>query len=155
MTRDKKSGIRAQLARRGGQNYRCSRGEGLFTERFPELAAIRLLEGTVVDGEVLVWHEGAEAPAPFAKACSGLTEAEIAQVDNAIRKSTIEKFGPVRHVAPTMVFEIGIEGIALSSRHKAGIAVRFPCILRRRDDKAVEEADTLDMLKGLLAAAAP
>ena len=307
----KYDGIRAQLVRRGGQNYLWSRGEDLITERFPELAAVRLPEGTVVDGEVLIWSAGdgpapfadlqkrigrktlsakllAELPAvlvcydlleengvdlravpqherrtllealvqevgqpqlkisplvqaagwkelaalrtesrsrgvegmmlkaaqaqygvgrtkdvgtwwkwkvepysidavliyaqaghgrraslytdytfavwdldpdgerklvPFAKAYSGLTDAEIAVVDNAIRKTTIEKFGPVRSVRPTMVFEIGFEGIALSTRHKAGIAVRFPRILRKRDDKPVEEADTLDTLKGLLAAA--
>jgi DNA ligase-1 len=305
----KYDGIRAQLVRRGGQNYLWSRGEDLITERFPELAALALPEGTVVDGEVLVWL-GAEAPAPFAdlqkrigrktlsskllaelpavllaydvleldgvdlralpqherralletlvtgvakpqlrisplvtadtwedlgklraesrargvegmmlkarnaqygvgrtkdvgtwwkwkidpyaidavliyaqagsgrraslytdytfavwdgegaerklvpfaKAYSGLTDAEIAQVDNAVRKTTVEKFGPVRSVRPTMVFEIGFEGIALSTRHKAGIAVRFPRILRRRDDKTVEQADTLDTLKGLLEA---
>jgi DNA ligase-1 len=308
----KYDGIRAQLVRRSGQNYLWSRGEDLITERFPELAAVRLPEGTVLDGEVLVWGEGdapapfaglqrrigrktlsskllAELPAvlvaydlleldgvdtralpqherrallekvvasaaqpqlrlsplvqaadwdalaalragsrgrgvegmmlkardaqygvgrtkdvgtwwkwkidpysvdavliyaqaghgrraslytdytfalwdeeqgerklvPFAKAYSGLTDAEIAQVDSAIRKTTIEKFGPVRSVRPTMVFEIGFEGIALSSRHKAGIAVRFPRILRRRDDKTVDDADSLDTLKGLLAAAAP
>jgi hypothetical protein len=86
---------------------------------------------------------------PFAKAYSGLTDAEIRQVDNTIRKTTVEKFGPVRSVKPTMVFELGFEGIALSPRHKAGIAVRFPRILRRRDDKPVEQADTLDTLKGL------
>lgn len=306
----KYDGIRAQLVHRGGQNYLWSRGEDLVTERFPELAGIRLPEGTVVDGEVLVWNHEADAPAPFAelqkrigrknltaklladlpavlvaydlleldgvdiralpqherralletqvrqacqrqlrlspqvnaaswdelatlraasrercvegmmlkarnaqygvgrtkdvgtwwkwkidpysvdavlvyaqpghgrraslftdytfavwdgggdgrklvpfaKAYSGLTDAEIAQVDAAIRKTTVERFGPVRHVAPTMVFEIGFEGIALSSRHKAGIAVRFPRILRRRDDKAVEDADTLATLRGLLAA---
>jgi DNA ligase-1 len=309
----KYDGIRAQLVRRGGQNYLWSRGEELITERFPELAALRLPDGTVLDGEVLVWsgEEGpapfaelqrrigrkslsarllAELPAvlvaydlleldgvdlralpqherralletlvtharqpqlkvspllqadgwdqlaamraesrargvegmmlkakdaqygvgrtknvgtwwkwkidpytvdavliyaqaghgrraslytdytfavwdaddtgerrlvPFAKAYSGLTDAEIALVDNAIRKTTIEKFGPVRSVRPTMVFEIGFEGIALSGRHKAGIAVRFPRILRKRDDKTIEEADTLATLKGLLAAAAP
>ena len=307
----KYDGIRAQLVRRGGQNYLWSRGEDLITERFPELAAVRLPEGTVVDGEVLIWSADdgpapfadlqkrigrktlsakllAELPAvlvcydlleengvdlravpqherrtllealvkeagqpqlkisplieaagwdelaamrtesrnrgvegmmlkaaqaqygvgrtkdvgtwwkwkvdpysidavliyaqaghgrraslytdytfavwdtdptgerklvPFAKAYSGLTDAEIAVVDNAIRKTTIEKFGPVRSVRPTMVFEIGFEGIALSTRHKAGIAVRFPRILRKRDDKPVEDADTLDTLKGLLAAA--
>jgi len=319
----KYDGIRAQLVRRGGQNYLWSRGEDLITERFPELAALPLPEGTVIDGEVLIWtdtdtpapfadlqkrigrktlsakllaelpavlvaydlleedgidlravpqherrtllealvrqtgkaqlkispliqaaswHElatirtesrargvegmmvkagGAQygvgrtknvgtwwkwkvdpytidavliyaqaghgrraslytdytfavwdddpdaaalaaappgAPArklvPFAKAYSGLTDAEIAKVDNAIRKTTIEKFGPVRSVKPTMVFEIGFEGIQLSTRHKAGIAVRFPRILRKRDDKAIEDADTLDTLKGLLAASA-
>jgi DNA ligase-1 len=305
----KYDGIRAQLVRRGGQNYLWSRGEELITERFPELAGIALPEGTVVDGEVLIWTGGdspapfadlqkrigrktlsskllAELPAvllaydlleldgvdlralpqherralletlvtgvakpqlrisplvtadtwdglaklreesrarsvegmmlkaknaqygvgrtkdvgtwwkwkidpyavdavliyaqpgsgrraslytdytfavwdgvdgerrlvPFAKAYSGLTDAEIRQVDAVIRKTTVEKFGPVRSVKPTMVFELGFEGIALSPRHKAGIAVRFPRILRRRDDKPVEEADTLDTLKGLLQA---
>jgi DNA ligase-1 len=308
----KYDGIRAQLVRRGGQNYLWSRGEDLITERFPELAALSLPEGTVVDGEVLIWTGGdspapfadlqkrigrktlsnkllAELPAvllaydlleldgvdlralpqherralletlvtgvarpqlrisplvtadtwedlgklrgesrargvegmmlkarnaqygvgrtkdvgtwwkwkidpyavdavliyaqpgsgrraslytdytfavwdgegdarrlvPFAKAYSGLTDAEIRQVDATIRKTTVEKFGPVRSVKPTMVFELGFEGIALSPRHKAGIAVRFPRILRRRDDKPVEEADTLDTLKGLLEAASP
>jgi DNA ligase-1 len=306
----KYDGIRAQLVRRGGQNYLWSRGEDLITERFPELAALRLPEGTVVDGEVLIWNDGMPAPfadlqkrigrktlsakllaelpavlvaydlleeggvdlrdvpqrerrallealvkecgqeqlklsplveaegwehlaeirtesrargvegmmvkarnaqygvgrtknvgtwwkwkidpytidavliyaaaghgrraslytdytfavwdsdedgerklVPFAKAYSGLTDAEIAVVDSAIRKTTVEKFGPVRSVRPTMVFEIGFEGIALSSRHKAGIAVRFPRILRKRDDKTIEDADSLDTLKGLLATA--
>jgi DNA ligase-1 len=308
----KYDGIRAQLVRRGAQNYLWSRGEDLITERFPELAALSLPEGTVVDGEVLIWTSGdapapfadlqkrigrktlsakllAELPAvllaydlleldgvdlrglpqherralletlvtgvakpqlrisplvtadtwddlgklraesrargveglmlkarnaqygvgrtkdvgtwwkwkidpyavdavliyaqpgsgrraslytdytfavwdgegeqrrlvPFAKAYSGLTDAEIRQVDATIRKTTVEKFGPVRSVKPTMVFELGFEGIALSPRHKAGIAVRFPRILRRRDDKPVEEADTLATLKGLLEASGP
>jgi DNA ligase-1 len=309
----KYDGIRAQLVRRAAQNHLWSRGEDLITERFPELAALRLPEGTVLDGEVLIWSaDGTPAPfadlqkrigrktlsarllaelpavlvaydlleldgvdlralpqrerralletlvrdngqdqlklsplvhaadwdqlaairaesrargvegmmlkasdaeygvgrtknvgtwwkwkidpytvdavliyaqaghgrraslytdytfavwdgeagaerklVPFAKAYSGLTDAEIAQVDNAIRKTTIEKFGPVRAVRPTMVFEIGFEGIALSSRHKAGIAVRFPRILRRRDDKSIDDADSLDTLKGLLATAGP
>jgi DNA ligase 1 len=309
----KYDGIRAQLVRRGGRNCLWSRGEDLITERFPELAAIAVPEGTVLDGEVLVWNEAAGAPAPFAdlqkrigrktlsakllaelpavlvcydlleldgvdtralpqherralletqvraaaqpplklsplvhaaswdelaqlrsesrergvegmmlksreaqygvgrtkdvgtwwkwkidpysidavliyaqaghgrraslytdytfavwdhedgvrklvpfaKAYSGLTDAEIAQVDSAVRKTTVEKFGPVRQVVPTMVFEIGFEGIARSPRHKAGIAVRFPRILRRREDKAIEDADTLDTLKRLLAAAGP
>jgi DNA ligase-1 len=306
----KYDGIRAQLVRRGGQTFVWSRGEDLITERFPELAQLRLPEGTVIDGEILVWTpDGAPAPfaelqkrigrknlsarlladlpavlvsydlleregvdlrelpqrerrtlleqvvaeagqealkisplvhaadwqqladirtesrqrgveglmlkaadaqygvgrtrnvgtwwkwkidpytvdavliyaqagsgrraslytdytfavwdgegegrklVPFAKAYSGLTDAEIAQVDNTIRKTTVEKFGPVRSVRPTMVFEIGFEGIALSGRHKAGIAVRFPRILRRRDDKPVEDADSLDTLRNLLAAA--
>jgi DNA ligase-1 len=306
----KYDGIRAQLVRRSAESYVWSRGEDLITERFPEIAAIQVPEGTVIDGEVLVWRDGpapfadlqkrigrktlsakllAELPAvllaydlleldgvdlrslpqherralletlvrdaaqpalqisplvhadswealaatriesrargvegmmlkarkaqygvgrtkdvgtwwkwkvdpysidavliyaqaghgrraslytdytfavwdldeagerklvPFAKAYSGLTDAEIAKVDSAIRKTTIEKFGPVRSVKPTMVFEIGFEGIALSTRHKAGIAVRFPRILRQRLDKTVDDADTLDTLKGLLAAAA-
>lgn len=106
-----------------------------------------------------VWDEDPDSPTgerklvPFAKAYSGLTDAEIARVDQVIRKSTIEKFGPVRSVQPTMVFEIGFEGIAASSRHKAGVAVRFPRILRIRDDKPIAEADTLSSLKALLATA--
>jgi DNA ligase-1 len=92
---------------------------------------------------------------PFAKAYSGLTDAEIRAVDAAIRRTTIEKFGPVRSVTPTMVFEIGFEGISRSPRHKSGIAVRFPRILSMRDDKTVEEADTLDTLKGMLAEPLP
>jgi len=309
----KYDGMRAQLVSRGGANWLWSRGEELITERFPELVSIRLPEGTVIDGEILVWPSGdapapfaalqkrigrktlgakllAELPAvlvaydvleldgvdvrqlpqrerrallealvaqaglpqlrisplvhagswaklaeireesrtrgvegmmlkaggarygvgrtkdvgtwwkwkidpysvdavlvyaqaghgrraslytdytfavwdsngngerqlvPFAKAYSGLTDAEIAQVDNAIRRTTIERFGPVRSVRPTMVFEIGFEGIALSPRHKSGIAVRFPRILRRRDDKSIDDADTLDALRSLLSPPSP
>jgi len=309
----KYDGMRAQLVRREGKNWLWSRGEDLITERFPELAALRLPEGTVLDGEILIWHGGSapapfaelqkrmgrkqvsarllgELPAvmvaydlleqdgrdlralpqaerrrlleqfignlhcgpqlrlsplivadnwaalaeirhqsrergvegmmlkavdarygvgrtkeagawwkwkidpysvdavliyaqsghgrraslytdytfavwdesegerklvPFAKAYSGLSDAEIQQVDQAIRKTTIEKFGPVRSVAPSMVFEIGFEGIASSPRHKSGVAVRFPRILRRREDKRVEEADTLQSLKRLLPEVAP
>jgi len=306
----KYDGMRAQLVSRGGQNFLWSRGEDLITERFPELAVLKLPDGVVIDGEILIWHGGpapapfaalqkrmgrkqvsarllGELPAvlvaydlleyegrdlrelpqserramleqlvaaqqrapqlrlspvivadsweqlaliraesrergvegmmlkardarygvgrtknvgtwwkwkidpysidavliyaqsghgrraslytdytfavweddsegerklvPFAKAYSGLTDAEITQVDQVIRKTTIEKFGPVRSVTPSMVFEIGFEGIASSPRHKSGIAVRFPRILRRREDKSIDEADTLDALKSLLA----
>lgn len=304
----KYDGIRAQLVRRTGQSWLWSRGEDLITDRFPEIATITLPEGTVIDGEILIWktdlpasfadlqkrigrktisakmlaelpavlvaydvleHEGVDIRAtpqssrrailenivshantptlklsplinaddwqtmatiredsrsrvaegmmlkradahygvgrtkdvgvwwkwkidpyavdavliyaqaghgrraslytdytfavwdtdadgkrvlvPFAKAYSGLTDAEIGKVDAAIRKTTVEKFGPVRSVKPTMVFEIGFEGIAKSTRHKAGVAVRFPRILRIRDDKPVEQADTLDVLKDMLA----
>lgn len=87
---------------------------------------------------------------PFAKAYSGLTDAEMARVDAVIRKTTIESFGPVRSVKPTLVFELGFEGIAKSTRHKSGIAVRFPRMLRWREDKPVEEADTLGTLGALL-----
>ena len=87
---------------------------------------------------------------PFAKAYSGLTDAEMREVDAIVRKHTIEKFGPVRSVMPTMVFELGFEGIARSTRHKSGIAVRFPRLLRWRHDKPVEEADTLATLFALL-----
>ncbi len=88
---------------------------------------------------------------PFAKAYSGLTDEEFRMVDAVIRKTTIEKFGPVRSVTPSLVFELGFEGIQKSPRHKSGIAVRFPRMLRLRTDKKVEEADTLEYLQGLLA----
>jgi len=88
----------------------------------------------------------------FAKAYSGLTDEEFARVDRVIRANTLESFGPVRTVRPTMVFELGFEGINRSSRHKSGIAVRFPRMLRIREDKPLHEADTLDTLAALLRA---
>ena len=88
---------------------------------------------------------------PFAKAYSGLTDVEMQKVDAIIRKTTVESFGPVRSVKPTLVFELGFEGIARSSRHKSGIAVRFPRMLRWRLDKPAAEADTLQTLAALLA----
>jgi len=88
---------------------------------------------------------------PFAKAYSGLTDEEMRKVDGIIRKTTVEKFGPVSSVTPSLVFELGFEGIALSKRHKSGIAVRFPRMLRWRQDKSVDEADNLATLQNLLA----
>ncbi|MGJ7545735.1 ATP-dependent DNA ligase [Variovorax sp. LT1R16] len=103
-----------------------------------------------------VWDGPPDAPerklVPFAKAYSGLTDVEMGRVDAVIRKTTIESFGPVRSVKPTLVFELGFEGIARSPRHKSGIAVRFPRMLRWREDKPVAEADTLDTLEALLPA---
>ncbi|MDR5731213.1 ATP-dependent DNA ligase [Caballeronia sp. LZ025] len=103
-----------------------------------------------------VWDEadGVRTLVPFAKAYSGLTDEEMRQVDAIVRKTTVEKFGPVRSLTPTLVFEIGFEGIQASPRHKSGIAVRFPRMLRWRTDKSIEDADTLDLLKGFLNEAA-
>jgi DNA ligase 1 len=81
---------------------------------------------------------------PFAKAYSGLTDAEIRLVDAFIRKNTNERFGPVRVVKPELVFELGFEAIQRSKRHKSGIAVRFPRMLRMRTDKTVKDANTLE-----------
>ncbi|MEJ6982032.1 ATP-dependent DNA ligase [Pedobacter sp. P351] len=86
----------------------------------------------------------------FAKAYSGLTDKEIKQVDAFVKRNTLEKFGPVRTVTPKLVFEIGFEGISRSNRHKSGIALRFPRILRWRQDKKIEEADTIETLKAML-----
>ncbi|MBA3874377.1 MAG: ATP-dependent DNA ligase [Anaerolineae bacterium] len=87
---------------------------------------------------------------PFTKAYSGLTDEEIRKVDQFIKNNTKEKFGPVRTVKPELVFELAFEGIQASSRHKSGIAVRFPRILTWRHDKPMEEADTLDTIRALL-----
>ena len=87
---------------------------------------------------------------PFTKAYSGLDNAEIEKLDRWIRRHTKEKFGPVRSLEPHHVFEIGFEGIAESKRHKSGIAVRFPRILRWRTDKPLKEADTLENAIALL-----
>jgi len=95
-----------------------------------------------------VWSDGELVP--FAKAYSGLTDAELRQVDAFIKAHTKEKFGPVRTVEPRLVFEIAFEGIQPSKRHRSGVAVRFPRITRWRRDKPVSEADTLDQLLGLL-----
>ncbi len=95
----------------------------------------------VWDGENLV---------PFAKAYSGLTDAEMQEVDQIVKKNTREKFGPVRTVKAELVFEIAFEGIQDSPRHKSGIALRFPRILRWRKDKPAREANTLQDLKDLL-----
>ncbi len=94
-----------------------------------------------------VWSEGALVP--FAKAYSGLTDAEIREVDAFVRAHTVEKFGPVRAVTPQLVFELGFEAIQRSTRHKSGIAVRFPRILRWRRDKPIREADSLETIRAL------
>ena len=114
------------------------------------------------EAQAVVEHIAAGRPAEpgalqlvtFAKAYSGLTDVEFAEVDRVIRATTREKFGPVRSVVPSLVFELGFEGLQQSPRHKSGIAVRFPRMLRIRHDKPLHEADTLDTLKTLIAQAA-
>lgn len=95
----------------------------------------------VKDGDKLI---------PFTKAYSGLTDKEFAQIDSFVKRNSIEKFGPVRTVKPELVFEIAFEGIAASNRHKSGVALRFPRMLRWRHDKTVNEINTLDDLKMML-----
>jgi len=94
--------------------------------------------------------EGKKELVTFAKAYSGLTDAEFRRVDDFIKKNTLERFGPVRSVTPQLVFEIGFEGIALSKRHKSGIATRFPRILRWRHDKKIEEANSIEDIKSMI-----
>ncbi|MEO8376644.1 MAG: ATP-dependent DNA ligase, partial [Candidatus Sumerlaeota bacterium] len=95
-----------------------------------------------------VWQDGALVP--VAKAYSGLTDAEIRKVDNWVRKNTLDKFGPVRVVKPELVFELAFEGIQRSSRHKSGLAVRFPRIARWRTDKKPEDADQIERLLAMV-----
>lgn len=100
-----------------------------------------------------LWHtneNGNRELVTFAKAYSGLTDAEFRMVDDYIKKNTLERFGPVRSVTPKLVFEIGFEGISLSGRHKSGVATRFPRILRWRHDKKIEEANTIEDLKSMI-----
>jgi DNA ligase-1 len=94
-----------------------------------------------------LWQD--EQLVPVAKAYSGLDDKEILSLDRWIRAHTLEKFGPVRSVEPHHVFELGFEAVNKSTRHKSGIAVRFPRILRWRHDKPFAEADRLDTLKAL------
>lgn len=95
-----------------------------------------------------VWDGGELVP--FAKAYSGLTDEEIRQVDAFVRSNTLEKFGPVRRVKPELVFELAFEGIQRSTRHRSGIAVRFPRMARWRTDKKAEDADSIETIRALL-----
>lgn len=95
----------------------------------------------VRDGEQLV---------TIAKAYSGLTNAEITEVSRFVTNNAIEKFGPVRTVKPELVFEIAFDGIALSNRHKSGVALRFPRIKRWRRDKTVSDIDSIESVKALI-----
>ncbi|MEN9771008.1 MAG: hypothetical protein RLZZ180_2638 [Pseudomonadota bacterium] len=87
---------------------------------------------------------------PFTKAYSGLSEQELRQVDAHIKRTLVDKFGPVRSVRPSLVFEIAFEGIGASARHKSGVALRFPRIKRLRPDKPVHEVSSLADLLALL-----
>lgn len=104
--------------------------------------------GKFTDFTFALWDNGQLVP--FAKAYSGLTNAEIEDVDRFVRDNTIERFGPVSSVKAELVFELAFENIQLSSRHKSGLAVRFPRIARWRKDKTIEQADSLEHLKMLI-----
>lgn len=105
--------------------------------------------GLFTDYTFAVWNDEGEL-VPFAKAYSGLTDAEIRRVDNFVRRNTKETFGPVRSVTPKLVFELAFENIQKSTRHKSGVAVRFPRILRWREDKTIKDADSLKTIHELL-----
>ncbi len=109
--------------------------------------------GLYTDYGFALWNDERTQLQPFAKAYSGLSDAEIREVDQRIRSTITEQFGPVRQVRPTLVVELGFEGVMRSARHKSSFAVRFPRILRLRPDKPVEEADQVGALRRLLEAA--
>jgi len=105
--------------------------------------------GYFTDYTFAVWNDEGEL-VPFAKAYSGLTDKEIRRVDKFVRENTKETFGPVRSVTPQLVFELAFENIQKSTRHKSGVAVRFPRILRWREDKTIKDADSLKTIHDLL-----
>jgi DNA ligase-1 len=98
-----------------------------------------------------LWHEGRLVT--VAKAYSGLTDAEIVEVDRIVRATTLEKHGPVRICSPTLVFQLAFEGVSRSTRHKSGVAVRFPRIVRWRRDKQPTDAGSLADLVALIESA--
>jgi DNA ligase-1 len=106
--------------------------------------------GLYTDYTFGVWNEKGEL-VTFAKAYSGLTDEEIREVDAFIRRNMMERFGPVRSVKPELVFELAFEDLRPSTRHKSGIAVRFPRILRWRHDKQPQDADSLETIRAMLA----
>ena len=123
-------------------------------DKAPEAAEVLAVCAAIENKESLEQSAARGLPrlVTFAKAYSGLTDEDFKRVDQEIKKSSVEKFGPVRSVVPSLVFELGFEGIALSGRHKSGVAVRFPRMLRIRDDKTLAQANTLADLQALLPA---
>ena len=110
--------------------------------------------GRFTDYTFGIWSAPAGQPRELvtvAKAYSGLDDEEIAELDRWVRRHTLERFGPVRSVEAEHVFEIGFEGMRASKRHKAGLALRFPRILRWRRDKDIESANSLEDARQLLA----
>jgi len=106
--------------------------------------------GLFTDYTFAIWNDD-EKLTPIARAYSGLDDEEMRELDKWIRRNTLERFGPVRAVSPTHVFELAFEGIRESTRHKSGIAVRFPRIARWRRDKKPADADTIETVRDLLA----
>ena len=151
-------GVEGLMIKRRGSPYRTgrTRGEWWKFKADPFTLDVVLVYAQAGSGRranlftdyTFALRDGGEL-VTFAKAYSGLNDAEIARLDRWIRRNTVERFGPARAVRPEQVFEIAFEGIAPSTRHKSGLAVRFPRILRWREDKAPAEADTLERAQAL------
>jgi DNA ligase-1 len=100
------------------------------------------------------WTDGDDGKpelVPVGKAYFGFTDEELIEIDRWVRKNTVESFGPVRAVAPSLVFEVAFDAVQASSRHKSGVAMRFPRIHRIRWDKPADQADRLDTLLAMIA----
>jgi len=99
------------------------------------------------------WREGANGTpelVPVGKSYFGFTDEELKQLDSFVRSNTVDSFGPVRQVEPKLVFEVAFDSVARSTRHKSGVAMRFPRIHRIRWDKPAAEADTLETVKSMI-----
>jgi DNA ligase-1 len=158
-TRSREEGVEGLMLKRWTSPYRVGRKRGDWWKWKIEPYTIDAVliyaqpgsgkrASLLTDYTFAVWHDGELVP--VAKAYSGLTNEEILEVDRWIRRHTLERFGPVRHVTPAQVFELGFEAIARSTRHRSGVAVRFPRMLRWRKDKAASEADTLERLLAMI-----
>lgn len=152
-------GVEGLMLKRLSSNYRVGRKRGDWWKwKVDPLTVDAVLiyaqsghgrrSGLYTDYTFGIWDQ--DKLVPFAKAYSGLTDEEIRQVDRFVRAHTIERFGPVRAVKPELVFEIAFEDIRESTRHKSGLAVRFPRILQRRTDKKMDEADSIETVRSLL-----
>jgi len=152
-------GVEGLMLKRGDSSYQPGRPTGLWwklkVQPYTMDAVLIAAEpghgrraGLLTDYTFGVWDDNALVP--IAKAYSGLTDAEIAEVDRFARQHTLARHGPVCLLEPLRVFEIGFEAIQPSPRHKSGLAVRFPRILRIRSDKKPAEADTLQSMRALL-----
>lgn len=153
-------GVEGFMLKRAESTYQVGRPRGLWWKWKVEpltLDAVMIYAqqghgrraGLHTDYTFGVWK--GEELVPVAKAYTGLTDAEIRRLDRWIRRNTRERFGPVRSVEPEQVFELAFDGIRSSSRHKSGVALRFPRMARWRTDKPAREADTLEQVRGLLA----
>jgi DNA ligase-1 len=155
----RRRGVEGLMLKRRSSSYGVGRRRGDWWKwKVPPLTADAVLiyaqlghgrrSGIHTDYTFGVWD--GDRLVPFAKAYSGLNNAEIEEVDRFIRRHTLERYGPVRAVRPELVFEIAFDGIRPSGRHKSGVAVRFPRIARWRKDKTALEADRLETVKALL-----
>lgn len=157
--RSRERGVEGFMLKRLGSTYRVGRKRGDWwkwkIEPYSVDAVLLYAQpgngkraSLFTDYTFAIWDNGELVP--FAKAYTGLTDEEIQRVDSFVRRNTVEKFGPVRAVKPELVFELAFEGIQKSTRHRSGIAVRFPRMARWRTDKKPEDADTIETVRALL-----